>query len=334
MKSDETICARELRAVAGALREWLDVDALADRVGLPAPIEDVSDEDASDVHIGNLWRAAMMEVADPTLPLAVGESIPFGTYDVIDYLASACSTVGMGLRKVGRYFAIITPNITWEVDDAPSPAVRLIGHHGGLDERIVYIQYTLGVTFGRFKRLADGPFAFERVELPIPEPPDTARHEAFFGCPIRYGVESTSIRFPRRVWDLSLQRQDSGLASILERHARERLESLETTADPMTPIRVAVREQLPDGPPKLDAVAKSVAMSGRTLQRRLREAGTSFQVLVDEERRSAARAYLGDRHLAVAEIAYLLGYSEASAFVRAFKRWTGMTPKQFRNAAA
>ena len=136
------------------------------------------------------------------------------------------------------------------------------------------------------------------------------------------------------MWELGLRRQDSGLASVLERHALERLESLEIAADPMTPVRVAVREQLTDGPPKLDAVAKAVAMSGRTLQRRLREAGTSFQDLVDEERRSAARAYLGDRHLAVAEIAYLLGYSEASAFVRAFKRWTGMTPKQFRNTAA
>jgi AraC-like DNA-binding protein len=88
------------------------------------------------------------------------------------------------------------------------------------------------------------------------------------------------------------------------------------------------------GEPEVAAVARALATSDRSLQRRLQEEGTSFRGVVDDARRELAVGYLGDRRMTVAEVAYLLGYSEASAFVRAFKRWTGKTPGEMRTVAA
>ena len=97
--------------------------------------------------------------------------------------------------------------------------------------------------------------------------------------------------------------------------------------------RRVVLGAIAQGEPEVAAVARSLATSERSLQRRLQEEGTSFREVVDDARKQLAVGYLGDRRLAVSEVAYLLGYSEAGAFVRAFKRWTGKTPGEMRAGA-
>jgi AraC-like DNA-binding protein len=330
---DGTICQREIRAVGKALAGLVDTEGLAEAIGLEPPLELVTG--GRPHHIEALWREVMERSADPTIPLAVGEAIPFGTFEVVDYLASACDTMGEGLERIARYFALITPNMRWEVDGASdSPSVSLLARHDHAEGRLIFLQFTLGVTFGRFRSLLEGAFQFERVALPFPAPQDRSRHEAFFACPVRYDADAARCWFSPSIWRAPLQRREPVLRDILERHARERLANLEAEHDPLATIRLALREQLADGSPKLEVVAKRVAMSTRTLQRRLRDAGTSFVALVEQERQAAATAYLRDPNLAVTDIAFLLGYSEASAFVRAFKRWTGKTPKQHRSTAA
>jgi AraC-like DNA-binding protein len=99
-------------------------------------------------------------------------------------------------------------------------------------------------------------------------------------------------------------------------------------------VRRAVAEAMREGDPNLTRVAKKMAMSPRTLQRQLKEQGMEFKDLVDDTRRRFAQSYLRSRRNTLTEIAFLLGYSEASAFNRAFKRWTGTTPLAYRGQAA
>jgi AraC-like DNA-binding protein len=124
------------------------------------------------------------------------------------------------------------------------------------------------------------------------------------------------------------------LFSILDMHARTLLDQLPGPSDIVGHVREAIEAELQGGNPTLESIAKRLAMSTRTVQRRLREQGVLFNEVLDEMRFQAARFYLADRGIAGAEIAYLLGFADQSSFNRAFKRWTGQTPSDYRSRTA
>lgn len=331
---ERALLHREIKAVAMSLGAMgVDLDAVSARAGFN--VLNPSSAGSKDDSYRCLWGAVTEVDEDPTFPLSVGDGVAFGTYEVMDFLASSSPDVGHGLAQVARYFRLITSSIEWEVDaEAELPTVSIRDHHLEPRDHLVSHLYSLGVTFGRFRRLTRGSFHFAGVVLSMPPPPDPTRLETFFGCPIRYTRDAASeVRLTRPTWHLPLERAEPALARVLERHADTLVAQLGRADDPLRPIRDAISTSLSEGP-RLEEVAKRVAMSPRTLQRRLREAGTTFQGLVDEARRFLAQGYLEDDRLTVGEVAYMLGYSEPSAFVRAFKRWTGRTPRQFRTTSS
>jgi AraC-like DNA-binding protein len=113
-------------------------------------------------------------------------------------------------------------------------------------------------------------------------------------------------------------------------NAEEHAARLPETNDVVSDLRRILITRLAQGHSDIESVARSTATSVRSLQRRLAAAGTTYQVLLDSTRREAAGRYLADRALSVSEVGYLLGYSEPAAFHRAFKRWYGSTPQEFR----
>lgn len=140
---------------------------------------------------------------------------------------------------------------------------------------------------------------------------------------IRVTFDAADAREPfltasRAMWD------------IFEPELRKRLADLEGDATFAERTRAVLLEGLPSGQLAMDAVARRLAVSSRTLQRRLSGEGTSFKAVVDATRESLARHYLGQTHLSATEIAFLLGFDEATSFFRAFQRWTGMTPEVMR----
>jgi len=138
----------------------------------------------------------------------------------------------------------------------------------------------------------------------------------------------------RAMWNLSLRRSDPILRGVLERHASEMLSRLPAIGGTGLEVRRALATRIAGGDTRIGAVARSLAMSTRSLQRQLEAEGSSYQALVDESKRDAAERYLSDSVLPIGEVAYLLGYSEPAAFHRAFKRWTRMTPHAFRQSRA
>jgi AraC-like DNA-binding protein len=127
-----------------------------------------------------------------------------------------------------------------------------------------------------------------------------------------------------------LRRRDPALGHWLERQAGNILAHLPASGDVRDEVRSALSSPLTAGEMRIDVVARRLATTPRTLQRRLARAGTSFEFLCDELRKHAAEHYLADPTLSIAEVTYLLGYSEPTAFHRAFKRWYGTTPHTFR----
>jgi len=163
-------------------------------------------------------------------------------------------------------------------------------------------------------------------------PPDLDRYRTVFACPVSFGAAETRLEIVRAVFDVPVRRADPSLFAYLERHQAALL-SRQLDRGSSSQLRAALLPLLPEGEPEPSSLARRLGLSERTLQRRLHAEGTSFAALLDELRLDLARRYLGDAQLALYEIAYLLGYSEGSAFQHEFRRWTGQSPREHRRTA-
>jgi AraC-like DNA-binding protein len=177
----------------------------------------------------------------------------------------------------------------------------------------------------------DEPVAVEVAfqHPPFPAPALASLSHAL-ASPLRFNESEMRFVIPRAVFERPLPAPDPGLFGYLERHA----EALQARVAASTSLAARVREllaaRLRDGEPDQSSIAQALAVTERTLQRRLQDEGTTFAALLDEVRRDLGRMYLSDPKLAIFEVAFLLGYSEPSAFNRAFRRWTGESPSEFR----
>jgi len=143
--------------------------------------------------------------------------------------------------------------------------------------------------------------------------------------------EWDGVRISREAWNLPLRRRDPVLRRVLETQANDILARLPPRTGIALEVQRALASRVAGGDVGIDTIARPLAMSARSLQRRLSAEGVSYQALVDETRKEAARRYVAGSALSLAEIAYLVGYSEPASFHRAFKRWYGVTPEGFRN---
>jgi AraC-like DNA-binding protein len=283
-----------------------------------------------------LWKKAYELSNDPNLALHAIEVLPFGAYRVIDYLATAAPTVGAALAKVSDYFPLIhgVVRLPYVVGD------RLVAYAAEAPSRPAtitraYAEYVLAAVFLRTRIGTNQRFPLTRVEFSHPSPEDISEHERIFECPVRFGADGCRMVMAREVWDTPCTPGDPGLFAVLDNHARMLLEQLPPADDLVGRVRTAIEEELRGGGRAgLESVARRLAMSPRTLQRRLRECGVPFNDVVDEMRFRAAKSYLALGDVAASEVAYLLGFAEQSSFNRAFRRWCGLTPSEYRRQAA
>lgn len=283
-----------------------------------------------------LWRKAYELSGDPNLALHAIEVLPFGAYRVIDFLASSAPTIGTALAKVSDYFplirngviglpyAVTDTQVTFGVE-APSCSAAITRP---------YSEYTLAAVFLRTRIATNQRYPLIRVDFSHPRPADISEHERIFECPVEFGAGTCQLVIARAVWDTPRVGSDPALFSVLDTHAKMLLDQLPNPAEIVAQVRQVLESELRGGQPQLESVAKRLAMSPRTLQRRLRDQGLVFNDVLDAMRFRAARTYLAQPDVAGAEVAYLLGFAEQSSFNRAFKRWSGQTPTEYRRRAA
>jgi len=163
------------------------------------------------------------------------------------------------------------------------------------------------------------------------KPDDAADFARVLQCPVRTRASWNGWALSRATMAVPLRRRDPALRRWLERQAEALIARQASTGDVRDEVRSVLAAQTMTGDMRIDTVARCLATTPRTLQRRLARTGTSFEALCDDARRQAAEAYLSDTTLSISEVAYLLGYSEPAAFHRAFRRWhVGTTPLTFR----
>lgn len=324
-----SVSSRALLTACGAL--GLDTAQILAVAGVERAAIDEPDGRIPTEQVGRLWRAAYELSGDPDLALHAIEVLPFGAYRVIDFIIWNAPTVGASLAKISDYFPLINNVVRLPIEvgervvtyavEAPSEPAFITRP---------YAEYLLGAVYLRtcFNLLQRYPLL--RVEFTHPRPASVVEHERIFGCPVVFGASICQLVIARDVWDSARTGTDPMLFSVLSGHARTLLDAQPPGPAIVERVRATIGAELRGGDPRLEAVARHLAMSPRTLQRRLSEHGVVFNDMLDTMRAGAARTYLAQRDIAATEIAYLLGFAEQSSFNRAFKRWTGQTPGEFR----
>jgi AraC-like DNA-binding protein len=164
-------------------------------------------------------------------------------------------------------------------------------------------------------------------------PADSGPYEAFFGCPVEFGADANRLLIGVAEADHALPTGNRDVAALHDRVLVEQLARLDKK-DVMARFRASVLERMTSGDLSEENLARDLHMSRRSLQRRLAEAEATYQSLVEETRREMALRYLADPDKSATDIAFLLGYSQQSAFTRAFRRWTGKSPSAYRSSKA
>jgi AraC-like DNA-binding protein len=334
MHNESTQLARSVLLLLDyAERQGMDRESLMRVAGLATVDVDDPDARVRTASMLKLWREVIDAQDDPFLGLHIGNSIGAKQLGLVGYVMYHSRTLGGALNRLARYGRILSEAIQFEIVDTDEQAVFVWQAHPSLValRHPVELGVTLVVSIGR--EITGTEIVPSSVELPSPRPERVGAYRSMFRCPVAFDRPLASVTFSRAQLQLPTQAPDPTLVGYLDDLAAITLAPLEESDENMiAAVRRALWTMLPGGRPNLWRTAASLDVSARTLQRRLGEEGSSFSKVLDELRRDLSDELLSDRKLSVAEVAFLLGYSEPSAFQRAFRRWRGISPRRFRVA--
>lgn len=243
-------------------------------------------------------------------------------------------TLGEALQIACRCQALTYSLINYRYASAPNGAFALIGGYGKLSEELRDFSHyrDLGAIRTLVADLMGGDLPLERVTIAAPPPPDWEHQQRHLPCPVQFNAEQTQWMFQPGAAYLPLPMADSDLVTLYSSRCDLIMRRAQT--DGTIKGRLAARLSRSDSDfPTAGEAARMLALSERTLHRRLAEEGTRFSAMIDEARYSRARELLTDGHMAIEQIAVAVGFAEPSSFSRAFKRWSGMGALEYRRQA-
>ena len=271
----------------------------------------------------------------PALGLEIGEFMEPEHAGVLAWLALSCDTVGELVDQLLRFHSLMWQgfdvrleeqadrvSLFWTPQQAtPSALLDLarLGYETGIAGILQMLRILCGTDHS--------PLAVTLLGAP---PAQVAPYRAFFGCPVTFSERTSSMTFACSLLQQPLAARDQVLHRLLARQASARQRAISARDRFLIDFQRALGRALDRGVPSLEQVAADLAMSRATLQRRLQGRDLTFQQALDSIRFELARMYLEDPRVSLAEVAQLLSFSEQSAFTRAFRRWSGRTPGEFR----
>lgn len=275
-------------------------------------------------------RAALL-LAEPAYGLKLGASHDVRDNGLLGFIALNSPTLRDALVNVKRYLGVTNEGTDAVLESAgpvsalrfrdADPALRGLRHNS---ER-VSAQFVKGA-----RELTGAKATPICVEFIHSRPNERIDYEAILGCPVRFQGEWDAILFSEEALRLPVLGADNRLLATLEAACRKIIGPRPTRHDIVHAVREYVVHRLAKGAAPFEDVARHFGMSSKTLERRLGERAISYRDLVDGVRCDLAKHYLADTDMRLPQIAYLLGYSEPGPLVRAFRRWTAITPMQYR----
>ena len=321
-----------VRKVVQQVHATLDKRELLAFVGIepdepPDPSVMVSDEE----YYGLLERIAAIDPEATSLPLRVGASMRCDDYGAFGLAWKSAPTLRASCERAERYARVLTSVATYQLIDAGDDAYLHL-HRSG-DRRLglrLSNEATIASIASICTEVSTRKFQPLAIHFRHAAPGSPAFHREHFSCPVHFDSDKDALHLSGSTLLVPNRLGDVAIAQFFDAHLESELAILDNDDALDQRIRIQVSQRLSNGVPRISDIARSLGMSGRTLQRRLSEQGYSFQTLVDESRRQLAERLLQQTQYPLAEIAFLTGFSEQSAFTRAFRRWAGQTPRSFR----
>jgi AraC-like DNA-binding protein len=333
--SEATVGAGYARSLADfATARGADRAKLLAQAGI-AP-EDLADPDARTPlsRYVTLMRCAKDLTADPALALHFGAEMALSEISIVGLIGEASETMGDALVQINRYGRLVV-----EVDGiGDGPRFAMHERHGGVwfvDQRANPNEFP-ELTESTFARTITGPrrYGVGQVALAVhvthARPPHWQEYEQIFGAPVTFEAAWNAYRVDPGLGAIRLARQPRYVFGVLSEHAEALLKSLENSKTLRGRIESLLMPGLHTGEANIDAIARALALSRQTLYRRLKAEGATFAQVLEELRHRMALHYLQGKKVSVNETAFLVGFSDPAAFSRAFKRWTGRSPKDAR----
>lgn len=321
----------ELAATRGADRE-----RLAAQAGVDLALLDDHDNRLPFPRYVALMRAAKALTGEPALALHFGEAFDLSELSILGLICHASETMLDAFRQMNRYGQLVV-----EARNADQgERFELVRRDAALwlvDNRVMppdfpeLVESTFALMVCGTRPFGDTPFVHE-VHVTHADPGYRAEYERVFRAPVVFGADWHAMRIDEAWLDHRIALQPRYVFGVLAAHADALLERIERSRTCRGEVELDLMTVLHTGSVGVEDVARRLGTSRQTLYRRLKAEGVTFEQVLDALRRQLALHYLGSRRVSVNETAYLVGFSDPASFSRAFRRWTGMSPKAMRAA--
>lgn len=281
-----------------------------------------------------VWWGLLEDIAEckpvPALGARIGRHLKIQDTGILGYLAASCATLGEAVARLQRYEAMIH-NLAYTRIKTEQDGFSLVWDGHGNDSTVLSNAVVVSATLALLNELA-GNNAVQALLVKLINIPKAEKqeYEDWLGCPVEITGNIQAIKLPLSILSLPIDGQNPQLRAILDQQADAIMATLPHPDTFTRTIQQAIMKGLDNGQASFSWLCQELDTSERSLYRKLEERGHSYQELLDRLRQQLAVQYLQDRQLSLTNIGLMLGYSEHSAFTRAFKSWTGTTPLRFR----
>lgn len=273
----------------------------------------------------------MVADGDEDFPLRYGRALRTDELGALGLSMKTAPTVGDALNRLARYVLVLSDTLEYEFLDRRWGKIFVLNgrphHRRGA---ALANECALAAVTSALRQVVGASLELREVTFRHPALSIAESHRTYFGCPVNFEATLDGIHLDHKQLERPTALADDGLSAYLLAQLEE-LRAQSSQRSLVAEVRGAIADALPDGQPSKSQIARRLGMSERTLHRRLAEESESFQELATVVRRDAAESLLGSDTHNVAEVAFLTGFADQSAFTRAFKRWTGTTPAAFRH---
>lgn len=312
-------------------------DAVCQSAGISSDLLTKPDEKVVGEISQKVWQTAEELLGDADIGLHLGEQIHPSTLGLVGFVMLSCATLGEALEKLIRYTNLLTDGVQGKLVKKGLLAeieIEIIRDRRNylLETPRQPIETSFSAIATIVRILAGKPFPIREMLFGHPRPAEISEHNRIFSAPVLFSQTSNKMIFAADALEYPILLANPDLLSSFEAQAEESLNRLKNQETRSMQVHQKIIKRLTAELPNITEVARELGLSERSLQRELAAENTSFRELLDEARRELAIKHLQNEKVSVAEISFLLGFSEPSAFHRFFKRQTGKTPNAFRES--
>jgi AraC-like DNA-binding protein len=319
--------AAALQSVSG---RNLNADELLAKVGLSSSLLQVPQARVSAKHYSALWRAIAAALDDEFFGQD-SRRMKVGSFAMLCHSVLSCKTLGQALDRSLRFYALILDDISGSAQrDAKEAKIVLREKSAAASPRIFAHELLLMLLYGVSCWLVGRRIPILRTEFSYPQPAHSAEYRLMYCADLRFDRPNTLLAFDASYLDLPVVQNERSAKEFLRTAPESILVKYKNGSSLTARVRRRLRQFLPGAVPDFEELAQELGMTPATMRRRLHEEGESYQSIKDQLRRDLAISYLSHTRRSVMDIAVELGFSERSAFHRAFRKWTGASPGEFR----